>query len=544
MNKRIDFGYFSSKLIIPLLIFSGLALRILTIAKRNLWFDELLTNNFSYQSICLKSKLFGLSAFPYYLYKIKTDPISFIYSIAVYLFSFLFGNWESLRYLSAISSFFSVLIFYRLCGLFLDKKERIYALAIMAFSPFQIWYAQEAREYAFQSFFSVLLIYSYCKALKNNRPFNWVIFSFAGIIALYSNYYFLFLIAATGLFLLIRKNRRLIKNWFLSVLAMAVFLLPSLPLFMRQLALTWDKFWLHVPGLVSIPFSLGVLVLGYSSSLPQLAAGITLFSILFIYGIYAYCRSSREDAIFMLLLFLFPLLLIFIISRAIKPIYLDRKFIIFAPFYYIILSKSFGSLKNIILKIPILIISLFLVASSLFNYYRNTPMITRTDGKDFYQGVHFKKDYSGLMSFVTNNFADNDIVCSTDAQSCIISCGYFERHDAASLLKSYNFIFYPKLLSPYETKYMKLSRHNKEILAAGNAQPLIRQEKNGRGVIVSSDELDKQGRIWLISSLWETKGALSRNSKKVNDYLSARYRKVLSCGWDGIFVTLFEASNK
>lgn len=528
-----------------LIIFFGLALRLFGIVKKELWFDELLTNNFTYRLIDLKAHWRGSPETSFFLYKLTSDPISVLYSVAVYIYSLVFGSWESLRYLSAIFSTLSLIIFYKLSRQFLSRKESICALIIMVLNPFQIWYAQEAREYALTCFLSIALVYLYTKALNKRRLSDRIYFSIAGILCIYSSYYFLFILIVCGLVLFFRENRKFITEWLLPFSIILIAALALLPVFLKIIRLANNDFWLRAPNLKSPFLTFGVLGLGYSAGLGHLIAGIILFTGLFIYGAYSLYKCCKKETVALLLFLLFPIFLVFIISKTIIPIYLDRKFIICAPFFYLFLAKGITSIGSRFVKTGIIIIALFLTLSSLFNYYNNGFMLSRPDGTDFYEGVHFKKNYSELMERVIQGLDKDTAICATDAQSLIISVQYLVRKNIKDTPRIYYFLFYPDILDTYQKAFVEMNKI-RFINSPEEKDQLYctyREYGNGSWVAKKADVIDKFEKIWLISSAWNKEGPFLKNSVAVRQYMTGKYKRSGSYAKDGFFIELY-AKNK
>jgi len=522
-----------------LIVTAGLLLRLFGITKKNLWFDELLTNNFTYQLIGLKASWRVSSEAAFFLYKLTSDTVSAVYGLLVYIYSFFFGNWESLRYISLIFSTASIILFYKLARQFLSRKESICALIIMALNPFQIWYAQEAREYSLLCFLSIVFIYLFTKALKTNKLSYWAYFTIAGIASVYTSYYFLLLLIMTGPALSLKENRKCLKKWYLSASIIIVAVLPSLALAMKQVLLINNHFWLRPPDIKSLFLTFGVFSLGYSSGLLGLAAGIVLFISLFIYGIYSQSKSSKNDTLILSAFCLLPVLLVYIFSKIATPIYLDRKFIIFSPFYYLFIGKGVINIKNMVLRSAVMLIALFLVSSSLLNYYREGFVMSRSDGRDVYEGVHFKKNYYGLMETVVRNLDDDTALCVTDLQSLMLSVQYLIRKGIPDIPHLYYFLFYPGLLEPYQKASIEMDKIDFTDYPAGKERLYCAQRINGKWLVNKADLIDKFDKIWLISSAWNEKNRFFDNSYEVKKYFLARYVKLAFETKDGILIELY-----
>ena len=159
--------------ILLLILLFALCLRVINLYSYDLWFDEIWTDMFSSQFHDRSAELFHKSSNELLLDKMKSEPPSSFYYFFIYFYSKIFSSGKALRIISVIFSMCSLLVFFRVCLLFFDRKTSIYALLIMALNPFHIWYAQEARVYAMACFFSLLVVYNFIRpVLQQNAGYH------------------------------------------------------------------------------------------------------------------------------------------------------------------------------------------------------------------------------------------------------------------------------------------------------------------------------------------------------------------------------------
>ncbi|MFP4321090.1 MAG: glycosyltransferase family 39 protein [Anaerolineales bacterium] len=92
-------------------------------------------------------------------------------------------------------------------------------------NPFQVWHAQDLRNYALWSAASPLAMWLFLRALEHNRPRDWLLYGFTSLIAL--NLFFLevFFVIVQGLYVVIFARARW-RPALLTWAGMAPFLLP------------------------------------------------------------------------------------------------------------------------------------------------------------------------------------------------------------------------------------------------------------------------------------------------------------------------------
>jgi len=551
INKNI----FATLLFIIFIFAAGL--RIHNINKYDLWFDELSSDIYSVHQAenTLKSEIL-----PVYLSHISHDPHSPLYYFLVYCYSLIFGGGKSLRIISLIFSLLSIFIFYKLSRVFLKRSESLSAVLLMSLSSFHIWYAQEARGYTMALFFTLLSAYFYMRALLINRLLYWVLFAISAALAVYSSYYAAFLVIISGLLILYKDNRRYIKEWFLSILAILALLLPLVLVFTQHCHYVKNSFWLLKPRLADIFITLAVFNLGYSSGYFELIAGPVLFFTLFIYGAHSFYRVNKEDAITLFLFAFLPIIAAYLISIWYMPVYITRQFFIFTPFYYLLIAKGLGSIKNRLLQGAAGIFAVLILISTLSNYYEGF-MLSSNSQREFYAGIHQKKNYKDLLAGINSRLQENDIVVTTDVQSFIlVNLHYSNTQDFRNPgYRMGYFLFYPSALSNLDKNYLRitdwvnaLSEDDKKgLYSISIISPYFTQNGNSlfpraENKLISKFPLEgiASQRVWLISSIWDKQGRFPYNYHLVRNSLSGYFKKQSSIEKDGMLAEFYARDDK
>lgn len=113
-----------------------------------------------------------------------------------------------------------------------DRKVGLIAALFLATAPLHIYYSQEARMYVPAAFSAALFVWFF---LKNSLP-GLII---SGLLLIYTDYLPVFLILTLGAFLIIferEKIKKEDKEWLLFVFITALFFVPWLPTFIKQLS--------------------------------------------------------------------------------------------------------------------------------------------------------------------------------------------------------------------------------------------------------------------------------------------------------------------
>ena len=181
--------------ILGIIIAAGFVLRFFNLGFNSVWMDEAVTALHS--SGTLESIWTSMTGTLDY-----NPPFFFLLEWIVIK---LFGITEwSLRLLPAFFGALAVPITYLAGKEFKDKYVGLIAAAIISFSPFLIYYSQEARPYTMVLFLCSLLMYFFLKGLKENESIVWIAFGITSAAIFYTHFYGLVFVGILWLFALIK----------------------------------------------------------------------------------------------------------------------------------------------------------------------------------------------------------------------------------------------------------------------------------------------------------------------------------------------------
>lgn len=101
-----------------------------------------------------------------------------------------------------------------------DRRVALVATAIVALSPFFIWYAQEARMYTMMLVFALVSTGALWRALERGRARWWVLYSLATGAGMMTMYFFGFLVLGQAAYVLLGGERgrlRIVLRWAASI---------------------------------------------------------------------------------------------------------------------------------------------------------------------------------------------------------------------------------------------------------------------------------------------------------------------------------------
>ena len=536
MNKK---KRFKIDLFFIIILISASALRIYNINKYDLWFDELGSSKYSYQNIKKASQIFNLSEKDIFLSNSKNDPHSTFYYLIVYLFTFIFKNHLNLRFISVFSSILSILAIYKLSRFLFDKETGIYASLLMALSPFQIWYAQEARAYALSSFLSILMIFYIFKSLNSNKIKDWILLTLISYISILISYYSFLFILCSLFIVLSPNNKTKFSNWFYSFIAIIIPTCLYSYLFKSHFDFVKNDFWLSEPSLITILNTFQVYSLGYFGKTEQLLAGSLLFLSLFLYGIYSSFKINKGHAYSILGLLIFPLAFIYIFSKIFTPIYLNRQLIIFAPLYYLFIGIGIRSIKLKKEKIITVTLSLaFLLFFCLKYYFTYDPY--SSINTNLMEAAFYKNNYKKTINQMLDRYENGDLLIATGMHAYQIL--YLKILESEMIdPKSFYFLFIPEHISftNFSKRHLKLKKTEKTVLSDNRdkvhyIKPFDSMEAI-QAELYNLDQINPK-RLWLVTSKIHKKIALSENTLKIINFIQKNFKKSFSTAEDEYLV--------
>ena len=154
-----------------------------------------------------------------------------LYYVAAHLWAQIFGS--SIAAIRSISAFISLLAFpgiYWLClELFGSSVTGWLAVALIAVSPFQIHYAQEARQYSLLIVAVLFTSAALLRAIRVKTKLSWIIYAATVTVGLYTNPLFGLVTITQGCYVFLNDNFRFSKNFISYLLTSAVGFLTFLP---------------------------------------------------------------------------------------------------------------------------------------------------------------------------------------------------------------------------------------------------------------------------------------------------------------------------
>lgn len=318
-----------------------------TIAKWSVWHDE----GFSIM----------LAQYPVkeILRRAALDVHPPLYYLALKAWGGIFG-WSdvALRSLSMVLGLLAIALALLLCHKFFGKRSTVILAPMLAVAPVLTRYSQEARMYTMAMVLCLVVVYSYVKIKEVAGSWKWrTIFVLSAAALVYTHYFASLLLLApilNELWELKGKSLKFIAERvkYIAPLYVAVFLLvlPWLPKFLEQVHAVRGGFWIGpVTGSSLISTISSFVIFRPEWHTWRLMGGNAVVAvIMMVIVIILSKRASVQGTIasrLMLLAWIMPMTILYVMSAFNYNYYYDRYFSSFAPFFFMTLALGLSKVR-------------------------------------------------------------------------------------------------------------------------------------------------------------------------------------------------------
>ncbi|MCB0208755.1 MAG: glycosyltransferase family 39 protein [Anaerolineae bacterium] len=305
----------TAKFIVTLLTLVAFALRVYHLDRQSYWIDEAWTLFYADQS---------LGELWLYLQTIRAAPPLY-HVLTIYWVDWL-GNGEyALRFLSVITSTMAIPLIYRLGQTLGGRRLGLVVALLMTVAPYQIWHAQDARNYSMLTAASIMSMWAFFNLWQRGDWRWWLLYVLSTLWAIFTHYHGLVVIGIQGLYFLltVRQNWRFYLPWAGTLL---VIMAPFVVWLTVGSTLWQSDHWLPFVGLwdsylrSAKAYSINELV-----PQPQATYLTLVFVIFYGFGLLYAARRYGWNLLALLLVFtLAPNIATWLYSQIGTPVYLER----------------------------------------------------------------------------------------------------------------------------------------------------------------------------------------------------------------------------
>jgi 4-amino-4-deoxy-L-arabinose transferase-like glycosyltransferase len=370
---------------VPIVVFMiALLLRLAFLGYKSVWFDE------AYSVFVGKMGLMQLIA-----YTGQHDNYPPLYYLILHFWPLNEYNEFSLRLPSALFGAATVFPSYWLGKEVFNKKTGVIVALLIAISPYNIYFSQEARAYSLLCLAVASSYFFLFRALDNDSKINWFGYAASTLVALYTHY-FAFLALLTQiiyvLYLRVEGTGRLL-NYSKTLVAMVILYLPWIPFASSLTSLGAST------GLVGPRFNVyDILILFNRFTLfgiiePTIhAAVLVVFAALVLFAFFLIARKFEGKSVGLLSSFL-ALPMVILLGFAGVNVWETNYFIYLLPLYLALVAFAISRAKR---KFVAPLLLLFICTASLIAVYPT-----------YFQSA---EDWRSAATFVETNYKQGDLV--------------------------------------------------------------------------------------------------------------------------------------
>lgn len=386
----------------------GLVLRLVGVQGRSLQYDDTFSIFLSERSI--SEILRGTAA----------DTMPPLYYLILHFWIGVSREVWFVRLLSVLLTLLAICLLYRLGERWLGREAAGWAALLAACSPLLIYHGQDVRMYAllvagqlgYLWFFTQIWFSSGRGA---SSRWNWPGIILCGAASMYTHNIAVFALAVPNLFLLVRREWRLLGRLFAAQFGIGLLALPWLFMIPGQIAKVQKAWTLPPPGVVEILQAIVMFTANLPLPVPLLALAL-LFSLQILVILVIELRRSWKEApdrrpaiMFLLILLLLPPGLLFAASYAMKPVFVPRAFLV-ASLAYDLLA-GFIIARTWSRGIGKLLMAAFLAAAVIslpsFYLYQQFPRSPYRQAVTYLQGIFSPGDrviHETKLSFFPSHY--------------------------------------------------------------------------------------------------------------------------------------------
>lgn len=406
-GKSISVRSYDIPLELIVAVVIGSVLRIYRLGEESFWIDEVFMITMATER-GIRELVFEIPLF---------EPHPPLFNLFMWGWIRLTGTSEiAMRSPSVVFSILSIPMFYLLVDRLFTRQTAGIATGFLAVSPFQIWYAQEARMYALLVLLTILSFYEMVRLIESYTTTHALAYVGCGVLLAYIHVYGLFVLLAQALFLGLSLFRRrseltLSPGHYIGIFAsIGALSLPWTGLLVHRI-LVPDRYpqdaaaWLQRPELTDLIEAFSLLSFGVTnhtrpyqvlSHPPDLLLMLVALCLLFVVGgvTMSEFQTDRHGMRLSGFWLFVPLVVPFFISLWVRPMFQLRYLIVVSPAFLLLLARGVQMVPEI--PVRYLVIGLILIG-----------MVFPLPG---YYAEPNKDQWEDAADYVESNAAAGDVV--------------------------------------------------------------------------------------------------------------------------------------
>ena len=324
-----------------------------------------------------------------------------LHHLLLHFWQLFFGNLvQTSRLLSLIFFVLTIPTVYITGRDAFGRNTGLFAAALIAVSPFLNWYGSEIRMYSLLTLLTAFSQLLFLRLLRGAKNRVWMLYGLVCILGVFTHYFF-FLVLVTQLLFFIVYRQEFPKgaNWKIFWVA-AVIILAFVPWLLYAYHLGFASSTqplLDKPTTINLFGTYAEFIVGFQDDHLN-TIFVSLWPLIVLLGFFSLQQGRKiplQTRYFLLAGFL-PILLVFAVSIALKPIYVSRYLIVAVPGLYLFLAWLIDSYpRSYSIPIKATIVALMIAGLAVQAGSAQTPV---------------KENYEQASNYLQQHASDQDII--------------------------------------------------------------------------------------------------------------------------------------
>nr|WP_275585884.1 glycosyltransferase family 39 protein [Geodermatophilus sabuli] len=257
---------------------------------------------------------------------------------------------QTARLLSLVFLLAAVPVFYLVARKVLSRPWALFALVVFSCSPFLQWYGNEARMYSMLVLVTLVSQYFFLTVATTGRTAAWVGYAATAAVGVYVHYFFVFVLVAQGLYVLLLWRRlpraSVVRMAGVALLVGAAYL-PWFLWFRANGSASETRPSLPEPSSIDYSNVYSQFLFGFQSDTVNsvLLSSWPLLVLAALASVRVGARLDRSTAYLLAAAFV-PVLMAFVVSHLVTPFFLSRYMIAALPALLLLLVRFVSSLTR------------------------------------------------------------------------------------------------------------------------------------------------------------------------------------------------------
>jgi 4-amino-4-deoxy-L-arabinose transferase-like glycosyltransferase len=421
-------------------ILIGAYLRLTALSRQSLWFDEI-------DVVVRAQRPFG-QVLHTFVQQGENGPL---YNLMLALWIRLAGISEiAVRFPSAVAGTLAIPLIYLLGRRVAGSTVGLLAAALLAISPYHVWYSQEAKMYSIVVLLALASTYAFVAALETNERLWWVAYVVVTSLMFYTHVVTVLVFVAQSLYAVLsyRSWPGREKSWLISAAALT---LPYVPIAIWAakvvgLTNTHVATWQPPVALWDAIQIFGIKFAINRYNMTQQVRAEILYAVLAGIGIFTLAWLSRRTGWWLLftLLTVVPVFGLWLVSIR-QSVFSDRYGIVALPAYLLLIAVAVGWMLRQRVIWPLGLLAAFFLIGLAWGPLRD---VNRTDTAQ-------KEDWRSAYAHIGQQAQPGDIILVQPGY-LISTYDYYKQRDPA--LSQYQALAIGSFTVPWYTEQLML--HN------------------------------------------------------------------------------------